>query len=202
MINHLRPTVLPPGITGRILLINTSYPEWERPMQIANSSAPGQIWGDPSHPLLRFVELSHWRISTQFHFALEEGTFRPLASSPAGPVILSVEEPTRQTVLFCFDLFASNLPLQASFPVFLSNLLAWAKPEPPAAAPVLPAVESNLTPRSYSARALPDRRPETTVSPESRELWPFFVLLVLFFLSGEWFLYHRPSFRRAKEGVK
>ncbi len=197
-------TAPPPGVTGRILLINTAYPEWEKPESIASSPAPGQIWGETSHPLLRFVELSHWRIRNQLRFTLEGVTVHPLASSPAGPVLLSVEEPGRQTILFCFDLFASNLPLQASFPVFLANLLAWAKPESPASsqAVFLPAAESDLTPRSLATPPLPERPPETGVIPESRELWPFFVLAALIFLSAEWCFYHRPSFGRAKEGAK
>ncbi|NLW55193.1 MAG: VWA domain-containing protein, partial [Firmicutes bacterium] len=196
-------TVPPPGIKGRSVLINTSYPEWERPVRIGWSSAPEQIWGETSHPLLRFVEPSNWRISSQLLLKLEERAVRPLASSPTGPVLLSVEEPGRQTVLFCFDLFASNLPLQASFPVLLSNLLLWAKPEPleSGRTNLLPAVESDLTPRSFTTPPL-DRRPETATMPESRDLWPLFVLAALFFLTGEWFCYHRPSPKRAKEGAK
>lgn len=194
----------PPGVNGNIVLINTYFPEWERPVSKHSYSAPGRIWGETAHPILRFVELGNWSLSKQLSFNLDNHDFISLASSPAGPILLTVEEPGRRTVLFCFDLFASNLPLQVSFPVLLANLLSWLAPEPSGGEPVnlLPAAESDLTPRYFTSSPATHQQNKIMTVPEGLELWPVCVLLILLLLMSEWGLYHRPSISAAKEAKK
>jgi hypothetical protein len=59
----------------------------------------------------------------------------PLVTIDAEPLILAGEIDGRQVALLTFDLHDSNLPLQITWPVLMSNLLTWFSPQSIIAAP-------------------------------------------------------------------
>ena len=52
----------------------------------------------------------------------------PLISNSAGPLVLAGEQDGRQIVIFTFDIHDSDLPLQITWPILMSNLLEWFTP--------------------------------------------------------------------------
>jgi hypothetical protein len=51
-----------------------------------------------------------------------------LVEAEGGPLVLAGEQGGRQVVIFTFDLFRSDLPLQTAWPVLVANLLEWFAP--------------------------------------------------------------------------
>lgn len=54
---------------------------------------------------------------------------QPLIAADGGPLVLAGEGDGRQIVLFTFDIHDSDLPLQITWPILMSNLLEWFRPQ-------------------------------------------------------------------------
>jgi Ca-activated chloride channel homolog len=53
----------------------------------------------------------------------------PLVSAAGGPLILAGDVDGRQVAIFSFDIHNSDLPLQITWPVLMSNLMEWFSPQ-------------------------------------------------------------------------
>ncbi|HSF16151.1 MAG TPA: BatA domain-containing protein [Vicinamibacteria bacterium] len=74
------------------------------------------------HPVMANVSLGD--VVVERVAAVELGDFDVLVGTELEPLILAGDVPVR-FVHVTFDLAQSNLPLQASFPIFLSNAVSW-----------------------------------------------------------------------------
>jgi hypothetical protein len=54
---------------------------------------------------------------------------QPLITADGGPLVLAGERDGRQIALFTFDIHDSDLPLQITWPILMSNLLEWFTPQ-------------------------------------------------------------------------
>lgn len=76
------------------------------------------------HPIMRYVALDDLVMLEPGRLALPDAA-QALAVGPTGPVIALVEDEGVRHVMTSFELFASNWPLQVSFPVFVQNAITW-----------------------------------------------------------------------------
>jgi len=79
------------------------------------------------HPLTRFVDWSDVHIlrARQFERPIWADT---LVSVESGPLVLAGETGGRHVAVIAFDLHESDLPLQVSYPILLSNLVNYLAP--------------------------------------------------------------------------
>lgn len=92
-------------------------------------SAPQVATWDQGHPVLHHVELGHVRFS-QVQRAQPTAPMVPLAefSGDGGPLLLAGQTPSWKGLVWTAPLLQSDLPLRASFPVWLFNALGWLQP--------------------------------------------------------------------------
>jgi hypothetical protein len=79
---------------------------------------------DTQHPAMRYAELGDVQIARARKFALP-GASQVLAESRETPLISIYSAANRNILLWSFDIFESNLPLRAAFPIMLSNAFDW-----------------------------------------------------------------------------
>jgi hypothetical protein len=73
------------------------------------------------HPLMQFVSVHD--VSIERAAVIDATGLTVVAASGETPIIVASEEP--KWVLLTFDLASSDFPLQAGFPIFIENSLAW-----------------------------------------------------------------------------
>lgn len=78
-------------------------------------------------PLMRYVDLRDVRVA-RLGQVDPPSWARVLAEADGVPAILAGELDGRRVVVFLFDLRSSNLPLSASFPILMSNLIGYLEP--------------------------------------------------------------------------
>jgi hypothetical protein len=88
---------------------------------------PGALVGAPDDPLLRYVDLRDVRVA-RLAEVTPPGWARVVAEADGRPAILAGEHGGRRTVVFLFDLQSSNLPLSASYPILMANVLGYLEP--------------------------------------------------------------------------
>jgi hypothetical protein len=108
-----------------MLVVNHQDAAW-LPVRGVVRRAGVLTWG-PDDPLLRYVDLRDVRIARMAEIAAP-GWARPVVEADGLPVILAGESDGRRIVVFGFDLQSSNLPLSASFPILMSNVLGYLEP--------------------------------------------------------------------------
>jgi hypothetical protein len=134
------------------------------------------------HPVMRHVGLQDVSIRNVVKVDPRQGTI--IASSNDTPLILASDNPRR--VMLTFDLSSSDFPVQAGFPVFIHNALAWLSEERPAmhaANPLFFNVNDSV---------LTDGGP--TLSRASllhHELWFYMLTAAIVLLTVEWLTYYR-----------
>ena len=109
---------------GRFIFVNTVPPDV--PVDILGTiDKPVVTDWDRTHPVMRHVDFSKIAIESSLRIRpLAPG--RPLAEAAlGGPLIYSLEEPSRKAVLIGFDLFKADLPLRVAFPLLIANSLRW-----------------------------------------------------------------------------
>lgn len=87
--------------------------------------AEGVMLWDRDDPILRDVGLDSLRISggATFTIAPDARGVRELARTSEGPIIIAIEQSGVRRVATAFALRDSNWPVQASFPIFLANVV-------------------------------------------------------------------------------
>jgi Ca-activated chloride channel family protein len=88
---------------------------------------PAVIDWDRTHPALRFVDISAVNIAKSPKLETDR-RWRPLVEATEGTLAAWCETQGRSIAVFGFDVFATDWPLQLSFPIFVSNLAGWMTP--------------------------------------------------------------------------
>jgi hypothetical protein len=87
---------------------------------------PRLLRWDQEHLLTRFVNFSTLNVS-RLSTGAQPPWMRTLLASDQGPVLSAGERGGSRLVLARFGLLESDWPLRVSFPLFMSNLVRWAK---------------------------------------------------------------------------
>ncbi len=124
--------------TKNALLINPIDTPW-LPIQGTVRDPAITLWrGDD--PILAYVDLRTIRISRASNVTLPDWA-RPLIESNGIPLGFVGETGGRRVVGLTFDLQQSNLPLSASYPIFMANVIRFLTPPTVAQAPSLAPLE-------------------------------------------------------------
>jgi Ca-activated chloride channel family protein len=108
-----------------ILVVNHQDVAWLPVRGLARRAAP--LTWNADDPLLRYVDLRDVRVSRMVQIAPPTWA-RSVVESDGQPAILAGETDGRRVVVFAFDLQGSNLPLSASFPILMANVLGYLEP--------------------------------------------------------------------------
>lgn len=138
--------------------------------ELISVQATGSISSqDSGHRILRFVNLRELKFRDYLAWSASEDKktpgLTPLVSTPQGAIMVSGQVPDYKWVFIGFDLYKSNLPLQASFPVFLSNLINWFAPHH-----FNPGLNHIETSSVYEFTADNNYRPEKVFNPTGKEV--------------------------------
>ncbi len=107
-----------------------------------------------------------------------------IAAAKDAPLIHASENPRR--VMLAFDLASSDFPVQAGFPIFIHNALAWLSEERPAMHEANP-LFFNVNESILKNRPL--RLPAGSLL--HHELWFYMLAAAIVLLSIEWITYYR-----------
>ena len=118
--SHAPPPPLPPG---NYLFVN-AVPPLEGFTRTGEEENPVVYDWDAQHPAMRYAELSDVGIRRATVLALPAAT-QVLAESRTTPLMVAYSAADRNVLLWTFDLFDSNLPLRAAFPILVSNGIDW-----------------------------------------------------------------------------
>jgi hypothetical protein len=127
---------------------------------------PALTFQDTDHELLSDVDLSEVGVASAT--PLSAAALAPLAGGPSGDLLLAGRLDGRPVVLLGFDLLRSNLPLTATWPVFVANTVSWLA-GPPATVSVTAGTDVTL-PTPIGAKAIqvsPPSGAPFTVDPAS-----------------------------------
>lgn len=83
---------------------------------------PSVVGTDQSHPVLRFAGLSDLRLSSMRRVKLQPWA-RSIVEASEGPLIVEGERNGQRSLYLAFDIYRSDLPLRAAFPIFMANAL-------------------------------------------------------------------------------
>jgi Ca-activated chloride channel homolog len=138
-------------------------------------------WSE-EHPVMQHVGLQD--VSIQSVLKIDPEKLTVIAASNDTPLIVASEDPRR--VMLTFDLHSSDFPLQAGFPVFVHNALAWlseGQPAMHAANPLFFNVNESVLAETHF------------IFPRAswlhHELWFYMLAGALVLLMIEWLTYHR-----------
>jgi len=138
-------------------------------------------WSD-THPIMRHVAMHD--VSIQRVSRIDAENLTVIAAANEIPLIVASEKP--KWVMLTFDLNASDFPLQAGFPIFVHNVLAWLNNDRPAMHAGNP-IFFNVNETVLKDKAPAYRRRLWL----HRELWVYMLLVAVALISAEWFTFHR-----------
>ncbi len=118
---------LPPELPqGDLLIFNP--PSSTRLFTVGEeSTATGNPRVRADDPRMTFVDFSNVNIAS--FRQVSAGWAEPLITADGGPLLLAGEVDGQQVAIFTFNLFQSDLPLQIAWPVVMSGLLEWYRPQ-------------------------------------------------------------------------
>jgi hypothetical protein len=138
-------------------------------------------WSE-EHPIMQHVALQD--VSIQATPKIDPQQLTVIAASNDTPLILASENPRR--VMLAFDLNSSDFPVQAAFPIFMHNVLAWLSNNSPAMHAANP-IFFNI-----NESALKDERPVLRRGAWlHHELWFYMLVAALLLIGIEWITWHR-----------
>lgn len=119
--------------TASYLYINTSQHEF-LPV-VAGAEAATDFNADPpviltvvgvdrGNPLMRFVNLSTIRMQAMRRCKLQPWG-RTVVDASEGPLIVEGEQEGQRTVYLALDIYNSDFPLRAAFPIFMANAISY-----------------------------------------------------------------------------
>ena len=132
---------------------------------------------DQSHPVSRFTDLGSLTVARARPVVPRPGD-RVLLQSTAGALMVELDDPQTRSLVIAFDIYDTDWPLQASFPIFAANAMRWLaaggaeqrgvvlRPGEVAAIPItrgVPAV-TVTDPAGHAHRIEPDSAEATTVA--------------------------------------
>lgn len=80
------------------------------------------VGADSASPLLRYVTLSNLRLQAMRRCKLQPWG-RTVVDSSEGPLFIEGEQQGQRTVYLAFDIYKSDFPLRAAFPIFMANTI-------------------------------------------------------------------------------
>jgi hypothetical protein len=83
---------------------------------------PTIVGADAAHPVLRYVNVSDLRLNAMRRVKLQPWG-RAIVDASEGPLIVEGSFNGQRTLYLAFDLYGSDLPLRAAFPIFMTNAL-------------------------------------------------------------------------------
>jgi len=114
----------PPG--GDMLIVNPPPGPCHRTTVGEELSRPPVTSWDTADPRMRFLSLDGMHVATARLLA-PEGKSQELVRTQAGPILTDISTAARSGTLIGFDVGQSDWPLQASFVLFVRNLLEQAR---------------------------------------------------------------------------
>ncbi|MBE3559407.1 MAG: BatA and WFA domain-containing protein [Ktedonobacteraceae bacterium] len=121
------PPTLPAGAIFFINPPNGSYPFGTSGQEVKVSRITP---GSDTLNLLANMNLSSIRTLSAAHQIKPAAWAQPIIESPETPLLLAGEQNNKRMAVLAFDLHASDLPLQPSFPILVHNLTQWFLPPP------------------------------------------------------------------------
>lgn len=123
--DRVAPSVLPPVNSLHLGAWPDAAPGGITLERRDGAAARGVMLWDRDDPILRDVGLDALRLSGGAAFALPADArgVRELARTSNGPVIIAIDQAGTRRVATAFALRDSNWPVQASFPIFLANVV-------------------------------------------------------------------------------
>jgi Ca-activated chloride channel homolog len=85
---------------------------------------PTVIGADRSHPLLRFVNISDLRLQAMRRCKLQPWG-RAVVDASEGPLIVEGRDEGQLVLYLAFNIYDSDFPLRAAFPIFLANVVEY-----------------------------------------------------------------------------
>ena len=118
----------PLGFEGRALLIGTVDFSSMKDLYGAaeNPEVTGWLHG---HPLIKSVDLTGISVFRSLGIPREDTAITSVVHSGDISLLYTILEEQKSLVGISFDVSESNLPLQAAFPVLITNILAWLSPD-------------------------------------------------------------------------
>jgi len=111
----------PPAAPSKpALIVGAPAAAWLRSPQGFVQKPEITTWAE-DHPIMQFVSVHD--ISIERAARIDPANLTVIAASGQTPLIVASEKP--RWVMLTFDLDSSDFPLQAGFPVFVENVLAW-----------------------------------------------------------------------------
>ena len=154
--NGSLPDKLP--LTGNLVLMGTPGNEL---FGVAGQLDSLQITAQEDHPLLRYVDLTTVSIASARRMLLPDW-MTPLAYSGDVPVMAVGDNAGRRVLALAFSPEDSDMPLQVSFPILVSNILDYMRP----------ANLSNLNQSLPQGAVVPLGQDERSVRAPDGELYP------------------------------
>lgn len=114
----------PPG--GDLLIVNPPAGLCHRTMVGDELDRPSVTSWDTADPRMRFLSLDGLHVETA-RLLSPEGKSQELVRTQAGPILTDISTAARSGTLVGFDVGESDWPLQASFVLFVRNLLEQAR---------------------------------------------------------------------------
>lgn len=123
-----RTADLPPLPPGNFVLVDAVAPGL--PFREAGRVTEPRITGTGSSALMRHIDLGAVRVHEAARVVVEEPApgLQRLFWSPQTDLALALIDEQRKVVYLGFDLARSDFPLQAAFPLFMSQSLEWLRP--------------------------------------------------------------------------
>ncbi|MCP4751311.1 MAG: VWA domain-containing protein [Proteobacteria bacterium] len=119
--------IAPPSLKeGNLLLIDSFSPSGPL-VKTGDVPNPKVLDWKRKHPIMSNLDLNGLNIESASRIAAEQG-LRPLVESHRTGLVYSYQKEGLRAVFLGFDILRSDLPLRVAFPVMMSNIFQWLKP--------------------------------------------------------------------------
>ena len=85
---------------------------------------PTVVGMERSHPLLRYVNIGDLKLSSMRRSELQPWG-RVVVDASEGPLVIEGSQDGQRTVYLAFDIYRSDFPLRAAFPIFMANAIRY-----------------------------------------------------------------------------
>jgi hypothetical protein len=163
------------------LIIGTPAASWLRSGSGVVQKPKITRWSE-AHPIMQHVAMHD--VSIQRVPRIDPADLTVIAASNDTPLIVASEKP--KWVMLTFDLNSSDFPLQAGFPIFVHNVLAWLNDDRPAT--------HAANPLFFNVNESVLRDKHASLQRGSwlhHELWFYMLAAAFALISVEWITYHR-----------
>jgi Ca-activated chloride channel homolog len=147
----------------------------------------GLISPRPNHPVLAFVRLDNVIIDEAFPLKIQPSEI-VLIEEQGKPLLAVSEYGSYRNARLGFDVRSSNMPLTASFPILMSNVVAWLGSGTDDRSYIFSERESNIKPRFKQANLNAFNTTPPVLRRTGREIWRLLLVLSIVLLLWIWSL--------------